>query len=174
MALGVVDGHAVGSDVDARGVGAADTQTRVTDAAAGIAGGHHRGRRLEQEGDVAAIVDAGDLRRGDVGKGHGSVGGGAVGHHLYVAEVDNGCVGARGLDGLRAHGHGGAQRPHACMEQMLHCYKFHYAGTNRFRFKGYNLSSARVNLHAAHPYRMLIISCDTAGKATGLRRGKVT
>ena len=86
-ALGVVHGHAVGRDVDARGVGAAHAQRRVADAVAGVAGHRHARRQRDEERDVLSVVHLGYLPFVHVSKGHGGLLRGAGRRHLHALQL---------------------------------------------------------------------------------------
>ncbi len=87
VALAVVDGHAVGRDVDARRVAASHAQSAVAYSSAGVAGGYDRGRHLEQTGNVAAVVATRYLLAAHVGEGHRSLVARPVGRDFYTPEV---------------------------------------------------------------------------------------
>ena len=90
MRFGVVEGDAVDGHVDAVQVGAPDPEVGVPDSGTGIRGGHKRGRKCQQVGDVLPKVPLPDLFSRNVDIGHGGLVAGQRGRYHHLARVDNG------------------------------------------------------------------------------------
>ena len=86
-AFGIVHRDAVGGNVNATGIGAANAHRGISHAVASIAGGNNRGHGCEQEGDVAPCVKALNLFLRHVGKGHWCFLCGASSHHLHILQL---------------------------------------------------------------------------------------